>query len=64
VPAAVTAVMDRFTACMRTNGVAGFPEPRGASFDLTGTNVDASSPQYKEAQTKCNPILNAMMPKG
>jgi hypothetical protein len=64
VPAHVTAVMDRFTACMRENGVPGFPKPKGASFDLTGTSVNASTPQYKAAQTKCNPILNAMIPKG
>ena len=64
VPTAITAVMDRFTACMRANGVAGFPQPEGAHFNLTGTSVDASSAQYKAAQTYCNPILQTMVPRG
>jgi len=64
VPASVTTVMQRFTACMRSNGITGFPEPKGASFDLTGTSVDPNTATYKEAQTKCNPILRAMVPKG
>lgn len=64
VPASVTATMTRFTACMRSNGVAGFPEPTGASFNLTGTSVNASAPQYKAAQTHCNSILQALDPRG
>jgi len=64
VPASVTTVMQRFTACMRSNGITGFPEPKGASFVLTGTSVDPNTATYKEAQTKCNPILQAMVPKG
>jgi hypothetical protein len=60
IPASVTAGMKRFTACMRANGVAGFPEPRGASFYLSGTNLNPHSPQYKAAEARCNPILQAV----
>ncbi len=64
VPPAVTAVMKRFTACMRKEGVTAFPEPTGASFELSGTGVDATSPRYKTAQTRCNPILSGMFKAG
>jgi len=64
VPAAVTAIMGRFTACMRSNGVAGFPKPHGASFDLSGTHVDPHSPRYKAAESRCNSILQALDPRG
>jgi len=60
IPASVTAGYERFTACMRANGVSGFPEPTGASFNLAGTGVNASTPQYKAAEAKCNPILMAV----
>jgi hypothetical protein len=60
IPASVTAGMKRFTACMRANGVAGFPEPQGASFNLSGTNLNPHSPQYKAAEARCNPILQAV----
>jgi hypothetical protein len=64
VPAAVTAIMTSFTVCMRKNGVAGFPEPTGASFDLAGTNIDSHTPAYKSAEAKCNPVLQALDPTG
>jgi hypothetical protein len=60
VPASVTAGYERFTACMRSNGVPGFPEPTGASFDLSGTNLNPKSPQYKAAEKTCDPILMAV----
>ena len=60
VPASVNAGYKRFTACMRSNGVPGFPEPQGAGFNLTGTSVNRSSPQYKTAQTRCTSILMAV----
>jgi hypothetical protein len=60
VPASVTAGFKRFTACMRSNGVPGFPEPTGASFDLSGTNLNPKSSQYKAAEAKCNSILMAV----
>jgi hypothetical protein len=56
--------MDRFTACMRSNGVPAFPEPTGAGFNLTGTTVNPRMPQYKAAQTHCNSILQALDPRG
>lgn len=60
IPASVTAGFERFTACMRSNGIAGFPEPQGASFNLSGTNLNPHSPQYKAAEAHCNPILLAV----
>jgi hypothetical protein len=58
--ASVTAGMERFTGCMRSNGVPGFPEPTGASFNLSGTHLDPHSPQYKTAEARCGPILQAV----
>jgi len=55
-PKAALAVQ-KFTACMRENGVTNFPEPEGASFNLSHTHIDTKSTQYKAAETKCNPIL-------
>jgi hypothetical protein len=60
VPASVTAGFERFTACMRSHGVSGFPEPTGASFDLSGTHLNTHSPRYKAAEAKCDPILQAV----
>jgi hypothetical protein len=60
IPASVTAGFERFTACMRSNGVPGFPEPTGASFNLTGTHLDTHSAQYKAAEARCNSILQAV----
>jgi hypothetical protein len=57
VPAAVTTSLQRFTACMRSSGVPGFPEPRGAGFDLSATKLNPSSPQYKSAEAHCTAIL-------
>lgn len=64
VPASVTATMKRFTACMRTHGISAFPEPAGASFDLTGTHLDTHTPQYKTAEAHCTTILQALDPRG
>jgi len=63
VPAAVTAVLMRFTSCMRSNGVASFPEPDGGAFRIAGLHLDPSSPQYRAAEAKCNPILQAAISK-
>jgi hypothetical protein len=60
IPASVTAGFERFTACMRSNGVPGFPEPTGAGFNLSGTHLDTHSPRYKAAEARCNPILEAV----
>jgi hypothetical protein len=64
VPASVTAIMTRFTACMRAHGVPGFPEPKGASFNLSGTNIDPHTPAYKSAEASCTSILRALDPPG
>jgi len=64
VPAAVTAVLVRFTACMRGNGVAGFPEPEGSVFRTAGLHLDPSSQQYKSAEASCDPILQGAIGKG
>jgi hypothetical protein len=59
-PAPVTAALEHFTACMREHGITNFPEPEGASFNMSHTHVDTHSAQYKAAEKKCNPILNAI----
>ena len=63
VPAAMTAVLMRFTACMRTSGVASFPEPDGGVFKLAGLHLNPSSPQYRAAEARCDPILQAAYSK-
>jgi hypothetical protein len=55
----VTRALQKFTACMREHGVTNYPEPEGASFNLSHTQIDTKSAQYKTAEKKCNPILNA-----
>ena len=60
VPAFITATMRSFTRCMRTHGVPAFPDPKGASFDLSGTNLDTHAPAYRSAEAKCNHILQAL----
>ena len=64
VPASVTAIMTRFTTCMRSHGVPGFPEPKGASFELSGTKIDTHTPAYKSAEASCTSILRALDPPG
>jgi hypothetical protein len=59
VPPKVTHALQQFTACMHEHGVTNFPEPEGASFNTTHVNLDRSSAQFKAAEKKCNPILNA-----
>lgn len=60
VPASVTAIMTRFTTCMRAHGVPGFPQPTGASFDMSGTHMDTHSASYKSAEAQCTSILQAL----
>jgi hypothetical protein len=61
VPPKVAHALEHFTACMREHGITNFPEPEGASFNLSHTHVDTKSTQYKAAEKACNPILNAVM---
>ncbi len=60
VPPKVTHVLEKFTACMRENGVTNFPEPEGATFNTSHSHLDPRSAQYKAAETKCNHILQAI----
>ncbi len=64
VPAAVTTTLQRFTACMRSSGVPGFPEPQGAGFNLSATHLNPSSPQYKAAEAHCTAILEGVETQG
>jgi hypothetical protein len=59
VPPKVTHALQQFTACMREHGITNFPEPEGASFNTTHSHLNPHSAQYKTAETKCNPILQA-----
>jgi hypothetical protein len=59
VPPKVTHALQQFTACMREHGVTSFPEPEGATFNTSHSHLDPKSAQYKAAEKKCNPILNA-----
>jgi hypothetical protein len=61
VPPKVAHALEHFTACMREHGITNFPEPEGASFNMSHTHVDTHSAQYKAAEKACNPILNAVM---
>lgn len=59
VPPAITHELEHFTACMREHGVAGFPEPEGASFNVTHLHLNSKSTGYKAAEKACEPILQA-----
>jgi hypothetical protein len=60
VPASVTRVLEKFTACMREHGVTNFPAPEGAEFDIAHLHLDTSGAQYKAAERACNDILRAV----
>jgi len=45
---------------MREHGIAGFPEPEGASFNVGNLHVDMKSAQYKAAEGACDQILMAV----
>ena len=59
-PAPVTAALKHFTGCMREHGITDFPEPEGASFNVSHVSLDRSSAQFKAAEKACNPILQAI----
>ena len=59
VPPKITHALQHFTACMREHGITDYPEPEGASFNMSHTHIDTKSTQFKAAEKKCNPILNA-----
>jgi hypothetical protein len=59
VPPKLTRELEKFTACMRTHGVTNYPEPEGAGFNIGNLHLDTKSAQYKAAEKKCEPILQA-----
>jgi hypothetical protein len=59
-PAPVTAALRHFTACMHEHGITNFPEPEGASFNVSHVSLDRGSAQFKAAEKACNPILQAI----
>ena len=54
-------VMLKFAECMRSHGIANFPDPFANShqigFNLDGTGVDQNSSRFKAAQKTCQPLL-------
>jgi hypothetical protein len=58
IPVPTSAALERFTACMRTNGVTTFPPPEhGGGFNLIRAHINQANPRYKTAQAHCYPIL-------
>ena len=58
--AAANAAALKYATCMRSDGVPNFPDPNGQGLiqvNATGS-LDASSPQYRKAETACNSLNN------
>lgn len=59
---ALTPLMLKFTACMRSHGILDFPEPvvnaQGVSFDPP-KGLDRNSPQMRAAQQACRQYQRA-----
>ncbi len=53
--------MLKFAECMRSHGIASFPEPVENShqigFNTSGTGIDQNSARFKAAQKTCQPLL-------
>lgn len=49
----------KFSACMRKNGVPGFPDPssQGVITIDSGMGIDPSSPAFQSARSKCEKLL-------
>ncbi len=59
ISAALLAQEKRFSACMRTQGIATFPEPKsGGGWDLAAAHLDTSNPQFRSAESRCSSILD------
>jgi hypothetical protein len=60
----------RFAACMRTHGVAGFPDPQfkngpgGGGMDIQLNGIDPYAPAFKSAQAACGSIIGKAFAKG
>ena len=55
------AAMLKFAECMRSHGIANFPDPFENShqigFNTNGTGIDMNSSRVKAAQKTCQPLL-------
>jgi hypothetical protein len=59
------AKMEAYSQCMRTHGIADFPDPTagpngGGGFQLKGgpgSDIDPSSPKFQAADKACRPLL-------
>ena len=53
--------MLKVAECMRSHGIANFPDPFENShqigFNLNGTGIDMNSARFKAAQTACRPLM-------
>ncbi len=51
----------KYAECMRSHGIANFPDPQEHSqnigFSLTGTGIDQNSSRFKAAQSTCQALL-------
>ena len=56
-PASHHALLVRFAACMRSDGVSNYPEPRGESVDLAAAHIDILSSTFRGAQRHCEALL-------
>jgi hypothetical protein len=54
---AAHATLVAFSACMRTHGVPGFPDPGNGALNLSGSGIDSSSPAFRAAQGRCQKLL-------
>jgi hypothetical protein len=54
----------RFSACMRAQGVAAFPQPRAdGGWDLAAAHLDTADPRFKSAESRCSSILDPYVPR-
>lgn len=59
IPAQNKAAALKYASCMRSHGVANFPDPNaGGGFEIGGNSgIDPSTPQYQSAQEACQHYL-------
>jgi len=59
ISAALLAQEKRFSACIRTQGIATFPEPKaGGGWDLAAAHLNTSDPRFRTAESNCSSILD------